>query len=160
MIQAVRAIAVTVWTSKKKYNVFQTNIIVFTVVFWKVWKQFMKCHTKNRALAGLRFRSCWNIVSKLNLAPSIFIIGSVWRWNWYCTHINLNNVILWGIIPICKIFAKTWHFLFCFGVCYSFCPFALTRECALHLRPCEKRRKTYFAVGLAGFSKTKRTVPE
>ena len=69
---------------------------------------------------------------------SIFIIGSVWRWNWYCTHINLNNVILWGIIPICKIFAKTWHFLFCFGVRYSFWPFALTRECALHLRPCEK----------------------
>ena len=73
------------------------------------------------------FRSCWNIVSKLNLARSIFIIGSVWRWNWYCTHINFNNVILWGIIPICKIFAKTWHFLFCFGMCYSFWPFALTR---------------------------------
>ena len=91
---------------------------------------------------------------------SIFIIGSVWRWNWYCTHMNLNNVILWGIIPICKIFAKRWHFLFCFGVCYSFWPFALTRECALHLRPCEKTRKTYFAGGLAGFSKTKRTVPE
>ena len=91
---------------------------------------------------------------------SIFIIGSVWRWNWYCTHINLNNVILWGIIPICKIFAKTWHFLFCFGVCYSFWPFALTRECALHLRPCEKTRKTYFAGGLAGFSKTICTVPE
>ena len=91
---------------------------------------------------------------------SIFIIGSVWRWNWYCTHINSNNVILWGIIPICKVFAKTWHFLFCFGVCYSFWPFALTRECALHLRPCEKMRKTYFAGGLAGFSKTICTVPE
>ena len=47
---------------------------------------------------------------------SIFIIGRVWPWNWYCTHINLNNVILWGIISICKIFAKTWHCLFCFGV--------------------------------------------
>ena len=91
---------------------------------------------------------------------SIFIIGSVWRWNWYSTHINLYNVILWGIIPICKIFGKTWHFLFCFGVCYSFWPFALTRECALHLRPCEKTRKTYFAGGLAGFSKTICTVPE
>ena len=65
---------------------------------------------------------------------SIFIIGRVWPWNWYCTHINLYNVILWGIIPICKIFAKTWHCLFCFGACYSFWPFALTRECALHLR--------------------------
>ena len=53
MIQAVRAIAVTLWTSKKKYNVFQTDIIVFTVVFSKEWKQFMKCHTKSRALAGL-----------------------------------------------------------------------------------------------------------
>ena len=91
---------------------------------------------------------------------SIFIIGSVWPWNWYCTHINLNNVILWGIIPICKIFAKTWHCLFCFGVRYSFWPFALTRECALHLRPCEKTPETYFAGGLAGFSKTIRTVPE
>ena len=53
VIQAVRALAVTLWTSKKKYNVFQTNIIVFTVVSSKVWKQFMKCKTKNRALAGL-----------------------------------------------------------------------------------------------------------
>ena len=91
---------------------------------------------------------------------SIFIIGRVWPWNWYCTHINLNNVILWGIIPICKNFAKTWHCLFCFGARYSFWPFALTRECALHLRPCEKTRKTYFAGGLAGFSKTICTVPE
>ena len=69
---------------------------------------------------------------------SIFIIGRVWPWNWYCTHINLNNVILWGIIPICKICAKTWHCLFCFGALYSFWPFPLTRECALHLRPCKK----------------------
>ena len=91
---------------------------------------------------------------------SIFIIGSVWRWNWYCTHINLNNVILWGIIPICKIFAKTWHCLLCFGVRYSFWPFALTRECALHLRPCEKTPETYFADGLAGFLKTICSVPE
>ena len=91
---------------------------------------------------------------------SIFIIGSVWLWNWYCTHINLNNVILWGIIPICKMFAKTWHCLFCFGARYSFWPFALTRECALHLRPCEKTPETYFAGGLTGFSKTICSVPE
>ena len=91
---------------------------------------------------------------------SIFIIGSVWPWNWYCTHINLNNVILWGIIPICKIFAKIWHCLFCFGVRYNFWPFALTRECALHLRPCKKTPETYFAGGLAGFSKTICSVPE
>ena len=91
---------------------------------------------------------------------SIFIIGRVWPWNWYCTHINLNNVILWGVIPICKIFAKTWHCLFCFGAHYSFWPFALTRECALHLRPCEKTHETYFAGGLAGFSKTICSVPE
>ena len=52
VIQAVRALAETLWTSKK-YNVFQTNIIVFTVVSSKVWKQFMKCNTKNRPLAGL-----------------------------------------------------------------------------------------------------------
>ena len=37
-----------------------------------------------------------------------------------------------------------------------FLPFALTRECALHLRLCEKTRKTYFACSLVGFSKTKR----
>ena len=90
---------------------------------------------------------------------SIFIKGSVWPWNWYCTHVNLNNVI-WGIIPICKIFAKTWRCLFCFGVRYSFWPFALTRECALHLRPCEKTPETYFAGGPAGFSKTICSVPE
>ena len=140
----------------------------------------MKAHSVIHRLMGNIFRNPFmkkNFVSvkrALNLGSvpvetysrnwiwprSIFIIGSVWRWNWYCTHINLNNVILWGIIPICKIFAKTWHFLFCFGVCYSFWPFALTRECALHLRPCEKTRKTYFAGGLAGFSKTICSVPE
>ena len=105
-----------------------------------------------------RLRCCWSILSKLNLAQSIFIIGSVWPWNWNSTHINLNNVMLWSI-HICKIFAKTLHcFFFCFfffwggGVRYSFLPFALTRYCALHLRPCEKTRKTYFAGGLAGFS--------
>ena len=91
---------------------------------------------------------------------SMFIIGSFWRWNWYSTHINLNDVILCGIYPICKILAKTWHFLFCFGERYSFSPFALTRECALHLRPCEKTRKTYFACGLAGCLQTVCTVPE
>ena len=91
---------------------------------------------------------------------SIFIIGSVWRWNCYSTYINLKNVILWGIIQICKIFAKTWHCLLCFGVRNSFWHFALTRECSLHLRPCEKTRKAYFAGGLAGFSKTMCSLPE
>ena len=57
MIQAVRALAVTLWTSKK-YNGFQTNIRpnCFIVVSSKVWKQFMKYNTsfylKNMALAG------------------------------------------------------------------------------------------------------------
>ena len=91
---------------------------------------------------------------------SIFIIVSVWRWNWYSTHINLSNDILWGIIPICKIFVNLWHYLFCFGARYSFWPFALTGECALRLRLCERRRKTYFACGLLGFSKTERWIPE
>ena len=68
---------------------------------------------------------------------SIFIIGRVWWWNWYSAHINLNNGILWGIIPICRIFAKKWHILFCSGGSYNFWPFALTRECALHFRPCK-----------------------
>ena len=54
---------------------------------------------------------------------SIFIIGSVWPWNWYCTHINLNNVILWGIIPICKIFAKRWHCSFLFWGALQFLTF-------------------------------------
>ena len=91
---------------------------------------------------------------------SIFIIGSVWRWNWYSIHINLNNVILWGIIQICEIFVKPWNYLFCFGVRYSFWPFALTRECALRLLLCEKSLKTYFACGLVGFSKIERWIPE
>ena len=106
------------------------------------------------------FRSCRNIVSKWDLAPVNFIIGRVWWWNWYSAHINLNNCILWGIIPISRIFAKKWHFLSCSGGRYSFWPFALNRDCALHFRPCERRRKTYFACGLAGFSKMKRWIPE
>ena len=52
MIQAIRVLAEH-FGLRKKYNVFQTNIIVFTVVSSKVWKQFMKCNTKNRALVGL-----------------------------------------------------------------------------------------------------------
>ena len=108
----------------------------------------------------LWFRSCWNIVSKLNLAPVNFHNKKCLAMKLILYTINLNNGIFWGIIPICKIFAKTWHFLFCFGVCYSFWPFALTSECALNLRPCEKTRKTYFAGGLAALSKTICTVPE
>ena len=99
---------------------------------------------------------------EIEFGPGQFsIIGSVRQWNWNCTHINLNNVIIWGIIPICKILAKTWHCLFCFGMRYSFWTFPLNRECALHLWLCEKKtRKTYFAGGLAGFSKTICSLPE
>ena len=153
-------LTVTLINAKNRYLDFLdtlcialTNTSCSTIVWW-----FSAMVVLN--IVNTRFRSCWNIVWNWIWPRSIFIIGSVWRWNWYCTNRNLNNVILWGIIPVCKIFAKTWHFLFCFGVCYSFWPFALTRECALHLPPCEKTRKTYFAGGLAGFSKTICTVPE
>ena len=85
-----------------------------------------------------RFRSCWSILSKMD--RSIFIIGSIWRWNWYSTHINLYAIILLDIIPICKIFAKTWHFLFCFGVNYSFWAFALTTHVGSALCICAMRK--------------------
>ena len=32
----------------------------------------------------------------------------------YTYKIPVIYVILWGIIPICGIFVKTWNFLFCF----------------------------------------------
>ena len=72
-----------------------------------------------------RFRVRRNLLSKLDLARLIFKIGIFWQWNWYSKHINLNNVILWGIIQICDMFVKTWHFLLCYGVCFSFWPFAV-----------------------------------
>ena len=40
----------------------------------------------------------------------------------------------------------------------SFAFRALTMECTLHFRPCDKRRKTYFLRGLTYFSKTKRWI--
>ena len=49
---------------------------------------------------------------------------------------------------------------FVLGCVTVFDLFALTRECALHLRPCEKTPETYFAGGLAGYSKTIWSVPE
>ena len=42
---------------------------------------------------------------------SIFFIFSVWCWFSYGMLINSNNVWIWGIIQICKIFARLWQFL-------------------------------------------------
>ena len=43
---------------------------------------------------------------------SIFFILSVWCWFSYGMLINSNNVWIWGIIQICKIFARLWQFSF------------------------------------------------
>ena len=43
---------------------------------------------------------------------SIFFILSVWCWFSYGMLINSNNVCIWGIIQICKIFARIWQISF------------------------------------------------
>ena len=45
---------------------------------------------------------------------SIFFILSVWCWFSYGVLINSNNVWIWGIIQISKIFARLWQFSFLF----------------------------------------------
>ena len=43
---------------------------------------------------------------------SIFFILSVWCWFSYGMLINSNNVWIWGIIQICKTFARIWQISF------------------------------------------------
>ena len=43
---------------------------------------------------------------------SIFFILSVWCWFSYGMLINSNNVWKWGIINICKTFARIWQITF------------------------------------------------
>ena len=51
---------------------------------------------------------------------SIFFILRVWCWFSYGMLINSNNVWIWAIIQICKIFARLWQFSFLLYMCYSF----------------------------------------
>ena len=136
------------------WNTFGRSI--FLLFLFKFLKKLLNLSVENRPVITYGSVPVENWI----WLRSIFIIGRVWWRNWYSVHINLNNGILWGIIPICRIFAQKWHFLFRSGGRYSFWPFVLTWECALHFWPCERRRKTYFACGLTGFSKTKRWIPE
>ena len=55
---------------------------------------------------------CVNRYSRSLIWPrSIFFILSVWCWFSYGTLINSNNVILWGVIQICKICIYQWRSL-------------------------------------------------
>ena len=70
---------------------------------------------RSKVMSNFGFRSVETYSRNWIWSRSIFVIGDVWWRNWYSAHINLNNSILWGIIPICKIFARTWYGLFFFG---------------------------------------------
>ena len=61
---------------------------------------------------------------------SIFFILSVWCWFSYGVLINSNNVWIWGIIQISKIFARLWQFSFLFYMCYNFLLMTRSLGCA------------------------------
>ena len=61
---------------------------------------------------------------------SIFFISSVWCWFSYGVLINSNNVWIWGIIQISKIFARLWQFSFLFYMCYNFLLMTRSLGCA------------------------------
>ena len=66
---------------------------------------------------------CSNVIEysrNLIWPRSIFFILSVWCLFSYGVLINSNNVWIWGIIQISKIFARLWQFSFLFYMCYNF----------------------------------------
>ena len=79
------------------------------------------CHAKKRLLFlqnlispiwGLGCSSVIEYSRNLIWPRSIFFILSVWCWFSYGMLINSNNVWIWGIIQICKTFARIWQISF------------------------------------------------
>ena len=127
----------------------------FTIIcnFWVSGQQY----TVISWLRGEQSNYCPEVVEKIWETVALGLRQQFLR----SSPLPMDNNLTVPCIVYCKMFAKIWHGLFCIGGGrYSFIPFALARERALHFRPCLKWHKTYFACGLAGFSKTKRWLPE
>ena len=74
--------------------------------------------------------------------------------------INSNHVWIWGIIQICKIFARLWQFLFLLLMCYSFLLMTRSLWYALIMPSFRNASKSYSLCGLSIFSKSVWSIPK
>ena len=143
---------------QRKKVLIKNNIVpwlceTFSIFHWLAanWHRKVFVYNPIANMAGSikhwrhRFPSCWNIVLKLDLAQVNF--HNTCRKCLAMKLIQYTYKIL--IMSYYEVSFQSVRFLskhgsacsFCFGVCYCFWPFALTKECPLHLRPCEKTVK-------------------
>ena len=90
---------------------------------------------------------------------SIFFIFNVWCWFSYGMLINSNNVWIWGIIQICKTFARILQISFLLYMCYSFLTMTKSLGCTCTKRSFGKASKSYSLRGVSGFSKSAWRIP-
>ena len=103
----------------------EMSIKVHWVIYRLIRKIFRNHYAKETKLSVTHTFSlgCSSVIEysrNLIWPRSIFFILSVWCWFSYGVLINSNNVWIWGIIQISKIFARLWQFSFLFYMCYNF----------------------------------------
>ena len=107
----------------------------YTVLIRKILQSYSNHYAKEKKLLVTHTFSlgCSSVIEysrNLIWPRSIFFISSVWCWFSYGVLINSNNVWIWGIIQISKIFARLWQFSFLFYMCYNFLLMTRSLGCA------------------------------
>ena len=121
----------TFWGYRVSWNVDESAWAIYRLIrkilrnHYAKEKKLLVTHT-----FSLGYSSVIEYSRNLIWPRSIFFISSVWCWFSYGVLINSNNVWIWGIIQISKIFARLWQFSFLFYMCYNFLLMTRSLGCA------------------------------